>query len=203
MGIFNFFGDKAEAKPGKQMVTNTPELSSQEKELRHQKMYCFAHIAIRDAVMQNHPELMHTLEKPQDHSMFPMLHFWSKASLIMEEAGLVEIEDEFDSDNDDYWTPFSEMKVEQFFDKGHRVSVITFPEPLKSPGAWMTAIVHKEGDSYEYDGSRGTARYFALEYTGYPGPGVFCEWNDEEHINYDVMVDINSNEFAEMVLRYL
>ena len=177
------------------------ELGLTEPDLRSQMMYAFVHVALREAVMLNHPELIKQLDELKEKKPFmPLLHFWSKASMILVSHSVIDDMDELD---DDDWMPFDEMDIEQFSSKGYRISVVTFPEPRFSPEAYMVAIVHQEGVPQDYHLERGSARYFTLEYTGQDMAPMLCEWDDEEHRNYGDGPQPETKAFVQVVEEYL
>lgn len=209
MGLFDWLG-KSEDKTGVDMedLVDDDELDEWmeemglgEPDLQHKKMYAFVHLAIRDAVMLNHPELIEELNKVgKEPSIMPLLHFWSRAMMILEQMGEIDMDDEFDDENE--WLPFDQIGIEQFSDNGYRISIVTLPKPCLSPEAYMVAIVHKEGDPLPYNGERGNARYFTLEYTGKGMAPVICEWDNEEHCNYGEGPQPDSKAFMEAVLTH-
>ena len=185
MGMFDWFkknNDKVDesVEDDDDMDELLEELGFDSKpDLRSQMMYAFIHLTIRDAVMFNHPELTKQLDKVSKEKPFmPLLHFWSKATMIVESDNM------FDEEDEDEWMPFDEMHIEQLNTSGNRITIVTFPQPSVSPEAYMAAIVHKQGEPLPYDGKRGTARYFTLEYTQHDTPPVLCECDGEEHINF-------------------
>lgn len=172
-----------------------------EPDEQSQKMYAFVHVAIRDAVMENHPELIEELDKAgEGPTSMPFLHFWSRAMMILENMGIIEMDDD---EVDDEWLPFDEMSIEQKTIDGHRISVVTFPKPRFSPEAYMAAIVHEVDEPTPYDGERGSARYFTLEYGGEGIPPVFCEWDGEEHCNYGEGPQPDVSAFINIVREHL
>ena len=187
MGLFDWF--KKNNKMSDEIIGNDDDISDDEllqelgfdgePDLRSQMMYAFIHLAIRDAVMFNHPELTKQLDKVSKEKPFmPLLHFWSKATMIVESNNML------DEEYEDEWMPFDEMHIEQLTTNGNRISIVTFPQPSVSTEAYMVAIVHKEGEPLQYDGERGSARYFTLEYASHNTPPVLCEWDGEEHLNF-------------------
>lgn len=203
MGLFDWF--KKQNDKVDDSVDDDDELMEElgfsEPDLRSHMMYAFVHLAIRDAVLLNHPELVQQLDKAGKEKPFmPLLHFWSKAQFILDQNGMLDDEDEWDEDE---WMPFDEMDIEQFSTRGNRISVVSLPAPKVSPEAYMVAIVHKEGEPLPYDGERGNARYFTLEYSMRNSPPVLCEWDGEEHINYGNGPEPDTKAFVQAVQEYL
>lgn len=120
--------------------------------------------------------------------------------MIIDQNGMLDEEDELDEDE---WMPFEEINIEQFSTNGYRISVVTLPKPRVSPEAYMVAIVHKEGDPLPYNGERGSARYFTLEYNAQGMPPVLCEWDAEEHRNYGEGPEPEVKAFMQAIQEYL
>jgi len=67
----------------------------------------------------------------------------------------------------------------------------------------MVAIVHKEGDPLPYDGERGNARYFTLEFSMPGNLPILCEWDGEGHSNYGEGPEPDAEDFVQAVQEYL
>jgi len=143
MGLFDWFKkkkDKVDVQDLNDFDEDDDELDEElyklgfgEPDMRSQKMYAFVHLALRDAVMLNHPELIEQLEASgKEKPVMPFLHFWSRAMMILESNGMLEMEDELDEDE---WMPFDKIGIEQFTTNGYRISVVILPEPRFSPEA--------------------------------------------------------------------
>lgn len=208
MSIVDWFGKKkskvddvADEISDEELDEWLDEMGMGEPDLQHQKMYAFVHLALREAVMLNHPELISELYSTDDEApVMPLLHFWSKAMMILEANGII---DDDDLDDEDEWLPFDEIRIDKFAGDRFNIAIVTLPKPRISPEAYMVAIVHQVGESLVYNGERGHARYFTLEYTEKDAQPLLCEWDDEEHLNFGQAVEPELEAFRQAVLAQL
>lgn len=138
-----------------------------ELEPRRPLLYCFQHIALREAAFINHPELIKELTEPLSNQ--PLIHFWSMACLRCEEAGLFADEAALSE-----W--IDAIQIRSYVKDGFTIYFVTMPEPQFSLETYFVAIVYKD-EPHKYGRESPSTRYFTLEKADYPAARpLLCEW---------------------------
>jgi hypothetical protein len=159
-------------------------------------IYAFEHIALRDAAFYNDPELMSQLLNPP--KFMPLLHFCSKARLICEHRGWLDLETE--EDEDEAVSFLDEIEIHSVRRKEFTVYVITMPEPRFSGEAHMVAIVHRDSERHDYGRPSPSTRYFTLEKTFAGTTPLLCEWfPDATRKNFSTGPHATVDEFNDAV----
>lgn len=168
---------------------------------RRPLLYTFQHLTLRDAVFQNHPELLRELELAEPPSSWPLLHFWSRAELQCEQAGFAD-----DSGDDgSALTAESEwldaVNIHPYARDGYTAHIVTMPTPESSTEAYFVAMVFKDDERHEYGSESPSSRYFTLE-KAYPPAAhpLICEWlRDGSRRNHGEGCVPMRNEFCNSV----
>jgi len=168
-------------------------------------VYCFQHVALPEAVFENHPELIQELfgegKCCDDH----LLHFWSKSDFICMKSGwLLEYENEEDEERADNEEMEWREKVKLNFvnKQGFSFFIYEMPEPKFPTEAYCVAICYKDDEEKEYMQPSIGSRYFVLEKDGHKEKAFVCEWTREhEHINYGEMDFPSIETFSEIVMK--
>jgi WD40 repeat protein len=165
-------------------------------------IYVFQHIALRDAVFQNHPELMRHLAQPNE--FMPLLHFRSKASMICDQQGWRDLDPDSDGGEDVEETLLGQIETHRFNQRGFTLFVVTMPPPEFAGESYMVAIVHRDSEPHEYMKSSPSTRYFTLEKTRRSPTPLLCEWYaDGTRKNYGEGPHQSVEEFADAVFARL
>jgi hypothetical protein len=163
-------------------------------------LYMFQHVALREAAFSNHPRLTRELVKERQQP-FDLLHFWAKALIRCEDAGMRTAANEAVSLNSDETEALRRaVKIHTRSRHGYTVYFIEMPKPLFMPEAYFTAIVHKDDELHEYGRPSPSTRYFTLERNDPSSSALFCEWHRPgKHVNSGQLVPPELDAFAKAV----
>ena len=157
-------------------------------------LYCFQHVALREAVFINHPELIKELTEPPPDP--PLIHFWSTACLRCEEAGLFADEAALSE-----W--IDAVQIRSYAKDGFTIYIVKMPRPQFSLEAFFVSIVHKDGEPHQYGLKSPATRYFTLEKADVAGP-LLCEWLENgSRTNYGEGTVPTQDAFADAVFDLL
>lgn len=154
--------------------------------------YLFAHVAVRRAVFDNHPEVPRLLA---GDGPFAFTYCWARTSMLCEDAGLTVDED---------WNPFDEMAVTRYMWDGWTVHVLAMPEARHGGEAHLVGIAHRDGEPREDGSPSPGTRYFTLEMSSLGGGAFLGEWfRDDTRRNHGEGPPPDPARFAARVFELL
>lgn len=157
-------------------------------------VYTFTHRTLPVALFTRHPELMKALRQPEPDGE-ALLHMWSQAKVVCEQQGFLPPDNLDDIDALlaqtarfwDYLGPLMRaVQLTRHDTAGHRVWVLTMPEPKAPTEAHWIALCRpvNEADDHQPQGGPTQSRYVTLEATESSSHGFLCEWTpDGAHAN--------------------
>ena len=98
----------------------------------------------------------------------------------------------------------ADLALDRFDAPGHRLFVVTLPEPERTTEAWMACLAYEVRRSI-LGAKPGARRYFTLERGADPDTNAilrfFCEWEGarERHRNHGVVDAVGVEAFAALV----